>query len=78
MWNRGNWAVEAKANNLFMTKNHIMDKLSVPYYSFKQTERNSNFNQYATLKIVYSLDYGKKTSKAPCYEHKNSESAILK
>ena len=77
MWNRGNWAVEAKANNLFMTKNHIMDKLSVPYYSFKQTERNSNFNQYATLKIVYSLDYGKKTSKAPCYEHKNSESAIL-
>ncbi len=78
MWNRGNWAVETNANNLFMTKNHIMDKMSAPYYFFKQTDRNRSFNQYATLKIVYSLDYGKKTSKTPYYEHKNSESAILK
>ena len=78
MWNRGNWAVEANANNLFLTKNHIIDTLSTPYYCFKQTDRNSNFNQYAILKIVYSLDYGKKTSKTPYYEHKNSGSAILK
>ncbi len=78
MWNRGNWAVEANANNLFLTKNHIIDKLSTPYYCFKQTDRNSSFNQYATLKIVYSIDYGKKTTKTPRYEHKNSESAILK
>lgn len=30
------------------------------------------------LKIVYSFDYGKKTSKSPDYKHQNSESAILK
>lgn len=78
MWKHGNWAVEANANNLFMMKNNIVDELSTPYYSFKQINQSSSYNQYATLKIVYSFDYGKKTSKIPDYEHKNSESAILK
>ncbi|MCD8292050.1 MAG: hypothetical protein LUC91_11205 [Prevotella sp.] len=76
MWSHGNWAVEANANNLFM-KNKIVDELSAPYYAFKQTNQSRNFNQYVTLKIVYSFDYGKQTSKTPDYEHINSESAIL-
>ena len=78
MWKHGNWAIEANANNLFMMKNNIVDELSAPYYSFKQINQSRSYNQYATLKIVYSFDYGKKTSKTPDYEHKNSESAILK
>lgn len=78
MWKHGNWAIETNANNLFMMKNHIVDELSASYYSYKQTDQSRSFNQYATLKIAYSLDYGKKTSKTPDYEHKNSESAILK
>ena len=78
MWKHGNWAVEANANNLFMMKNNIVDELSAPYYSFKQINQSRSYNQYATLKIVYSFDYGKKTSQTPDYEHKNSESAILK
>ena len=77
MWNHGNWAIEANANNLFMMKNHIVDELSASYYSFKQIDQSSSYNQYATLKIVYSFDYGKKTSKTPDYKHQNSESAIL-
>lgn len=28
MWNHGNWAIEANANNLFMMKNNIVDELS--------------------------------------------------
>ncbi|WP_449031661.1 TonB-dependent receptor plug domain-containing protein [Prevotella histicola] len=78
MWKHGNWAIEANANNLFMMKNNIVDELSAPYYSFKQINQTRSYNQYATLKIVYSFDYGKKTSQTPDYEHKNSESAILK
>lgn len=78
MWKHGNWAIEANANNLFMMKNNIVDELSTPYYSFKQINQSRSYNQYATLKIVYSFDYGKKTSQTPDYEHKNSESAILK
>lgn len=78
MWNHRNWTIEANANNLFMMKNHIADELSAMYYSFKQINQSRSFNQYATLKIVYSFDYGKKTSKTPDYKHQNSESAILK
>ena len=78
MWKHGNWSIEANANNLFMMKNNIVDELSTPYYSFKQINQSRSYNQYATLKIVYSFDYGKKTSQTPDYEHKNSESAILK
>ena len=78
MWNHRNWSIEANANNLFMMKNHIVDEFSAMYYSFKQINQSRSFNQYATLKIVYSFDYGKKTSKTPDYKHQNSESAILK
>ena len=78
MWNHRNWAIEANANNLFMMKNHIVDELSASYYSFKQIDQSRSYNQYANLKIVYSFDYGKKTSKSPDYKHQNSESAILK
>lgn len=78
MWNHGNWATEANANNLFMMKNNIVDELSASYYSFKQIDQSRSYNQYANLKIVYSFDYGKKTSKSPDYKHQNSESAILK
>lgn len=78
MWNHGNWAIEANANNLFMLKNNIVDELSASYYSFKQIDQSRSYNQYANLKIVYSFDYGKKTSKTPDYKHQNSESAILK
>lgn len=78
MWNHGNLAIEANANNLFMMKNNIVDELSASYYSFKQINQSRSYNQYANLKIVYSFDYGKKTSKTPDYKHQNSESAILK
>ena len=78
MWNHRNWATEANANNLFMLKNNIVDELSASYYSFKQIDQSRSYNQYANLKIVYSFDYGKKTSKSPDYKHQNSESAILK
>lgn len=78
MWNHGNWAIEANAKNLFMMKNNIVDELSASYYSFKQIDQSRSYNQYANLKIVYSFDYGKKTSKSPDYKHQNSESAILK
>ena len=78
MWNHGNWATEANANNLFMMKNNIVDELSASYYFSKQIDQSRSYNQYANLKIVYSFDYGKKTSKSPDYKHQNSESAILK
>ncbi len=78
IWRHGDWAIETNVNNLFLTKNNVVDELTTTFYSFNQTEQSRSFNQYATLKIVYSFDYGKKTSKTPIYEHRHSESAILK
>lgn len=77
MWNHGNWAIEANVNNLFLMKNHIEDELASTVYSYRETNWNRSFNQYATLKVVSSFDYGKKTAKSPEYEHSVSESAIL-
>ena len=45
MWNHRNWAIEANANNLFVMKNHIVDELSASYYSFKQIDQSSSYNQ---------------------------------
>lgn len=78
MWTSGNWAIEVNANNLFLMKNQMKEELATTFYSFSRTNCSRRFNQYATLKIVYSLDYGKKTSKSPKYQHIESESAILK
>lgn len=78
MWSYGDWAIEANANNLFLTKNNVVDELTTTSYSFNQAEQSRSFNQYALLKVVYCFDYGKKTSKTPNYEHRHSESAILK
>ena len=78
MWNRGNWAVEVNANNLFLMKNRTIDELRTLAYSYRSNNWNRSFNQYATFKVAYSFSYGKKTNKTPSYEHKSSESAILK
>lgn len=78
MWNHGNWAIEANANNLFLMNNHIIDELNTATYFYKKTNWNRQYNQYVTLKGAYIIDYGKKTSKSPSYEHNHSESAILK
>ena len=78
MWNRGNWSIEANANNLFLMKNRLEDEIITSVYSDNRTNWNRRTNQYATIKVVYSFDYGRKTSKSPKYQHTVSESAILK
>ena len=78
LWNRGNWAIEVNANNLFLMKNRLEDDIMTAAYSVNRTVWNRRNNQYATIKVVCSLDYGKKTSKSPVYQHIVSESSILK
>ena len=78
MWNHGNWAIEANANNLFLMKNRLEEEIETAVYSVNRTNCNRRNNQYATIKVVYNFDYGKKTSKSPQYQHAVSESAILR
>lgn len=78
MWNKSNWGVEANVNNLFLMKNKTVDDLQTLAYTYHEENWNRRYNQFATIKVVYSFDYGKKTSKSPRYKHIDSESTILK
>lgn len=78
MWNQANWGVEINANNLLLLKNKVSEEINTHYYSYNQQLYDKRYNQYATLKVVYNFDYGKKTSKTPEYQHTVGESAILK
>ena len=63
--------------DLFLMKNRLEDDIITAVYSVNRTNWNRRNNQYATIKVVYSFDYGRKTSKSPEYQHTVSESAIL-
>lgn len=78
LWTKENWGVEVNLNNLFLMKNKIVDELQTAVYEYHSEDFSRTNNQYATIKMVYSLDYGRKTSKSPQYKHVNSESAILR
>lgn len=78
MWNKSNWGIEANVNNLFLMKNKAVDELQTIAYAYHEEDWSRKYNQFATIKLVYSFDYGKKTSKSPQYKHANAESAILK
>lgn len=76
-WNHGNIGVELSANNLFIRKNRIDETLWSAVYQFQRTRTSEDLKSYASVKITYSLDYGKKTSKSPAYKQVKSESATL-
>lgn len=78
MWTHDNWAIEVNANNLFLMNNRILDELNTETYSYRQTNWNRQYNEYATLKVAYTFEYGKKTNKTPKYQHQDSESTILR
>lgn len=78
MWNHGQWGAEINFNNLFCMSNTSTEHLDTPEYAYYSESWNRNYNQYATLKLIYSFDYGKKATRAPKYEHIVTESAILR
>lgn len=78
MWNHGQWGAEINFNNLLCMSNISTEHLDTPEYAYYSESWNRNYNQYATLKLIYSFDYGKKATRAPEYEHIVTESAILR
>lgn len=78
MWNHDDWGAEINLNNLFVMGNTLIENLQTPYYTCYSENWSRNHNQYATVKLVYSFDYGRKASTPPEYQHIVTESAILK
>lgn len=56
--------------------NTSTEHLDTPEYACYSESWNRKHNQYATLKLIYSFDYGEKATRAPEYEHIVTESAI--
>ncbi len=77
-WNHQNWGMELNMVNPLLRHCSTVTTLCSNVYASHTKEMSDQNNQYVTFKVVYNLEYGKKTSKSPAYNHTQSESAILK
>lgn len=77
-WSHDNLAVVIEAKNLFVQNNVLLRSLSSDVYNLSEQFHRERDNSYASLKLICSIDYGKKVRRSPQYEVKDSESTILK
>ena len=73
----GAFQTEINAYNLLFHKQDIVRNIDVPVYQQLQTTTSLQTHQYASLRLSYTFNYGKKTNKAPNYTRQATESAIL-
>lgn len=77
-WSHDNFAIVLDAKNLFIEKNKIRQSLSADNYDFTQIAQSDIENSYASVKFLYTVEYGKKVRRSPQYTIKKSESTILR
>ena len=77
-WSHNNLSVVLPTNNLFLQKNRITQALFSDSYDASQAIRRDINNAYASIKVLYTLEYGKVTRRSPKYNIKDSESTILR
>uniref|UniRef100_UPI003FA0561A hypothetical protein n=1 Tax=Prevotella fusca TaxID=589436 RepID=UPI003FA0561A len=77
-WSHGNLSVVVTTRNLFMQGNERRRSFIAPNYQFFGRKVSELDNSFASVKVAYSLDYGKKVNRSPKYESKAAESSILK
>ena len=77
-WNHNNIGVEMNCSNLFIKRNVTTTDLLAGVYAYHGERQSDWHNQYATLKMIWSVDYGKKTPKSVRNVRKEAESAIMK
>lgn len=77
-WSHGNLSVIVTARNLFIQGNKRTRSLFASNYQCYEHNVSERDNSFASVKVAYSLDYGKKVNHSPKYESKAAESSILK
>lgn len=77
-WSHANLAVVVTVRNLFMQGNERTRSFIAPNYQCFGSRVSERDNSFASVKVSYSLDYGKKVNRSPKYESKATESSILK
>ncbi len=77
-WSHDNIAVVLEAKNLFVQGNEWHRCLSSGIYDVSERFKREGDNSYASLKLVCSIDYGKRVHHSPRYEMKDAESTFLR
>lgn len=77
-WSHGNLSVVVTARNLFIQGNERTRSLLASNYQCYGRDVSERDNSFTSVKVAYSLDYGKKVNHSPKYESKATESSILK
>lgn len=77
-WSHGRWAAEFELNNLLFPNKGTKESMRTTHYDFSQNIKSELYKFYASLKVYYSIDYGKQTSKVQRYNRVDLESGILK
>ena len=77
-WNHGNWGAEAGVDSPFTKHNRIRTNLNTPVYNFTNSNYSRTFQQTGYVKLTYTFDFGRKTSRAQGGVNTNINSAIMK
>lgn len=76
-WSHKAFSAELQVNNLFLSKQKTIGVLDTDVYRLTTSSVDANYNAYATLKLSYTFEYGKKVSRSPKYQTGRGESTIL-
>ena len=76
-YSRGNLYVELQAVSPFK-KQEKQYWLDLPIYSYSKSIKDQTASQYASIKVAYSFDFGRKTQKVEKDVNKNINSSLLR
>lgn len=77
-YNKQNWMAEVGTENPFTRHAHYREYADYGVYRYNQTQSSRIYQQTGYIKIAYTFDFGKKTSRESNNVNKNIDSAILK
>jgi hypothetical protein len=77
-WNHKNLNVEAGTDNPFSKNNRNIEYLDAGVYQFHTTQYSRIYQQTGYIKLAYTFDFGRKTSKTNDKVNTNINSGILK
>ena len=76
-WSRNAFSAELQVNNLFLSGQETKGVLDADVYRLITSSVDANYNAYATLKLSYTFEYGKKVGRSPKYQTGRGESTII-
>ena len=77
-WNHNNWIIEAGTENPFTKHNRYYSYADCNVYRFNQIQSSRIYQQTGYVKVAYTFDFGRKTSREQNDVNRSINSAIMK